>query len=360
MSAAPLLSAQTRVALAAPLEVMARLREHFVEHGEVSGSDECWKVRFTIGTAQAEAHEDAATFRVTAQDTTSLSYLQWGVAEHVGEFAPDESPEIVWTGGERPGAALPYFREMRVVRTKQITPHMRRITLKGENLERFAHDGMHVRLLLAPAKGIKTVWPVMAADGRQDWPEGPRPVPRVYTIRRIDVVAGEIDIDFVRHEGDEMPGARFGMDALPGDIVGMTGPGGIDLPDVKSYLIFGDETALPAISRMLEEMPGHVKATVMIEIADKAEIQELPTRPDVKLRWLLRNGAPAGSTVLLSDALRALDETYWQDEPFVWAGCEHGAARAIRKFLKGERGLSRKSFLVAAYWRKGQSGELPE
>ena len=350
------LSAEATVALAAPLDVMAKLREHFIEHGEISGEAAHWSVAFDIGVAEAIADAGAVRFRVRAADATSLAYLQWGVAEHVQEFAPGETPEIVWSGGVRPGAPLPYFREMRVVRSMEITPRMRRLTLTGSDLGRFTHDGMHVRLLLAPRRDVRPVWPVMAADGRQAWPDGPRPVPRVYTIRRIDVAAGEVDIDFVLHEGEDTPGATFALEAVPGDIVGMTGPGGGGLPSAERYVLAGDETALPAIGRMLEEIPAGREVIAIVEIAGDAERQELPSRAAVDLRWLSRNGRPAGTTTLLQDAIDALDLT---DPGFVWVGCEHAAARTIRGRLR-RQGLSRRDWLVAAYWRRGTAGEVEE
>jgi hypothetical protein len=226
------LSAETLVQLRSPGQVMAQLREHFGEHGAVSGADDAWSVSFEIGKASANLSDGGIAFKVEAGDDTSLSFLQWSVAEHIREFAVGEEPPISWRGGIVPGAPLPYFREMRVVRAVRLSPRMRRLTLSGENLERFARHGLHVRLLFAPGPGVVPVGPVMGADGRQSWPPGERPVARVYTIRRIDVEAGEIDTDFVLHEGDEMPGARFAMEARPGDIVGMTGPGGGTLASI--------------------------------------------------------------------------------------------------------------------------------
>ena len=354
------LSAETTIVLASPLAVMAKLRDHFVEHGAVSGSDARWSAEFGIGVVDAVAGDAEIRFRVSAADATSLAYLQWGVAEHVCEFAPDTAPEIVWRGGVGPGAALPYFREMLVLSAVQVTPRMRRLTLAGDDLRRFSHDGQHVRLLLASEKGVKPVWPVMAADGRQAWPEGPRPVSRVYTIRRIDVAAGEIDIDFVLHEGEEMPGATFALEAGQGDMVGMTGPGGGELREADWYLLAGDETALPAIGRMLEEMPAGRKVVALIEIADGRERQELRTQAALDLRWLSRDGRPAGATTLLADAVRAAAFPGDGASVFVWVGCEHAAASEIRAHLRKERGLPRGSSLVAAYWRRGAGGEVEE
>jgi len=219
---------------------------------------------------------------------------------------------------------------------------------------------LHVRLLFPPRPGVEAIWPVIGEDGRQAWPEGERPISRVYTIRRIDVAAGEIDIDFVLHEGDDMPGAQFASDAMPGDIVGMTGPGGGTLPHSSRYIFAGDETALPAISRMLEELPPNTHALALVEIAADSERQQLALKPGIELHYLSRNGRPAGTTELLFDSLRALDEAVWEGAPYVWVGCEQAASRQIRKFLKQERHLHRSSFLAAAYWRRGRAGEIDD
>ncbi|MGI6851513.1 DUF2218 domain-containing protein [Mesorhizobium sp. 1B3] len=358
MGVAHSLTAETLVALRAPAPVMSRLREHFGEHGTVSGADIAWSIELEIGVATVRLDDGGISFRVEANDDTSLSFLQWSVAEHVYEFAPDEKPDIIWQGGIKPGTPAPYFREMTVVRAAQVTPLMRRVTLQGKDLERFARNGLHVRLLFPPRPGIATVWPVIGEDGRQAWPDGERPISRVYTIRRIDVATGEIDIDFVLHEGDAMPGAEFARNATPGDVVGMTGPGGGTLPHSSRYVFAGDETALPAISRMLEELPSTANAVAFVETAAPSERQTLAFGPGIDLRFLSRDGRPAGSTDLLFDSLRALDEKLWESDPYVWVGCEQAASRQIRKFLKQERRLPRDRFLAAAYWRRGQAGEV--
>lgn len=355
-----MLTADTVIHLTSPRTVMAALLDHLGEHGSVTGNEAAWTVAFEIGAASARLLDGSIAFRVEAPDDTSLSFLQWGVVEHVHEFAPTERPEVSWRGGLSAGAQLPYFREMQVVSARNITPRMRRLTLAGNNLERFAQHGMHIRLLLSPRPGAAVVWPVMGADGRQAWPGGERPVMRIYTIRNIDVAAGTMDVDFVLHEGDDIPGAGFGANAKAGEVVGITGPGGGSLRPASRYLFLGDETALPAIGRMLEELDESASATAFIEIADDAERQDLSLHPGIELRWLSRGGQDAGSTTLLSDAVKALPASFWDLEPYVWAGCEQSAAREIKSHLLNEIGLPKKRALIAAYWKLGHAGETED
>lgn len=356
MNAMPL-KAETFVALSAPHEVMHHLRDHFEEHGLVAGSQGAWSVTFEIGSASAEMRSGGISFRVDAADDASLALLQWSVAEHVHEFAGHDLPSLSWNGGTAAGAGLPYFREMTVKAIADVTPHMRRLTLTGDDLGRFAEKGYHVRLLLPPRTGVVPVWPVMAEDGRQAWPEGERPAARVYTIRRIDVAAGEVDIDFVLHEGADMPGARFAMEASVGAKVGMTGPGGGTLKAADHHILIGDETALPAIGRTLEDLPAGARTTVFAEVHDEAEIQALGTKADVEFHWLSRAGRPAGTTSVLLDALKAAPESLWAGEPRLWAGCEHAAAQDLRHYVREERGIAKGRSPIAAYWRRGVAGD---
>ena len=47
-------------------------------------------------------------------------------------------------------------------------------------------------------------------------------------------------------------------------------------------------------------------ARVLAEVADEHEHQELPARDGVEVTWLHRDGAAAGTTTLLADAVRAM------------------------------------------------------
>lgn len=351
-------AASAEVRLLSPEPVMLRLCAHFREFGEVTVEGPCSRIDTGFGIAGLEACKGCLRISAEGRDEAALAYVKLALSEHLLSFALDERPEIVWQGDGAAGSPLPYFREMRVVRTADVTPRMRRITLAGNDLQRFASGGLHVRLLLPKQCDKAPVWPTTGADGRPSWPAmAERPDVRIYTIRSIDVAMGEVDIDFVLHEGGHMPGARFAAEARPGDIVGMTGPGGGGIAPADWYLLAGDETALPAIGRILEELPASAKAVVRIEVADEAERQKLHSAAELDLRWICRNGSPAGGSDRLAKAVRAAGLPEDGRSVFVWAGCEYAAFRQIRSYLRQERNLSREQHLAVAYWRRGFSGD---
>jgi NADPH-dependent ferric siderophore reductase len=348
-----MLTAETRVALADPASVLALLARHLAGHATVSVAGSTTIVENTLGRAELQVDGRVLCVRAIGRNAAALSVVKMSLAEHLVEHAAGEPLEIAWTGHDAGRRDIPYFRTMTVRAARQLTPHMRRVTLGGP-LAGLDECGLHVRILIPPS-GRPPVWPHAAADGRIVWPTGEDALTaRVYTIRQIDRAHSEIAIDVVIHPG-EAPGSAFALSARPGDAVGVMGPGGGMLEPAGSYLFLGDETALPAIARMLEELPATARAVARIEVADDREEQPIRCAASLDLRWLHRDGRPAGTTTLLQDAVRALD---WPDDPdgsFAWAACEQGQARVLRQQLS-ERGLDKRSRCIAAYWRLGQHG----
>ena len=356
--AAASFEAYARVAIANPDAIMKELCEHFVEHGDVTVTGRIGRVESNFGTAIVEAQDDCLKLYAKGPDETLLAYVKYGLTEHVLEYAGDQKVDIVWEGDHVTGRPLPYFREMQVVSVRDITPQLRRMVLRGEDLKRFTYLGVHVRLLIPPVGVVRRDWPVMGDDGRPLWPDtADRPASRVYTIRNIDAARGEVEIDFVLHEGNGMPGARFGAEAKPGDYVGMIGPIGGDLVEADWYLFAGDETALPAIARLLQELPATARAVVRIEVDGPADEQALVSAAQLDVAWLHRNGAPAGTTNLLETAVRAVGLPDNGEKIYLWVGCEFASFRAIRAYARKERKLHRDQHLVMTYWRRGFEGD---
>src|SRR6202035_5881739 len=104
-----------------------------------------------------------------------------------------------------------------------------------------------------------------------------------------DAAASTLTIDFVLHS--EGPATAWAAQARPGAFLGVGGPrGSFVIPDdFDWYLFAGDETALPAIGRRLEELPASARVLVVAEIADKEEEQRLTSGAAVEVRWLYRN-----------------------------------------------------------------------
>ncbi|MGW6414096.1 SIP domain-containing protein [Streptomyces sp. NPDC055055] len=251
------------------------------------------------------------------------------------------------------------LRELTVLRAENITPGMRRLTLGGPQLDAFVKDGLelpalrtegfddHVKFFFADEAG-RLVLPRQQVSSL-DWSDG-RPVAKDYTPVRHDPETGEIDFDFVRHEGGVA--STWAEKAAPGDSAWIAGPKmSHSHPEGADWiLVVGDETALPAIGRWLAEMPEGTKARVFIEVGEDAHRQELPTRADAEITWLSRGGAPAGTTDLLERAVRAAD--WLPGTVFAWVAGEAVTLKGIRRHLVTERQVPREHTHITGYWRR--------
>lgn len=239
-------------------------------------------------------------------------------------------------------------RRLEVLRVVDITPRMRRITLGGEQLAGFISLGSddHIKLLFAQnaAELAALESPTFSVKG-----EGPQPAMRDYTPRRIDLSRGELDIDFVLH-GDG-PASTWAEQAKPGQHLHIAGPrGSMIVPDIfDSYLLVGDETAIPAIARRLEELPAGRKALVVIEIADAHEKQTLDSAADVQVTWVVR-----GQDQLLG-TLRDLQVP--EGSLYAWVATETKLSRQVRRVLLDEHKLNDEFVKAVGYWRAQGSDE---
>ncbi|MCP2260042.1 NADPH-dependent ferric siderophore reductase, contains FAD-binding and SIP domains [Streptoalloteichus tenebrarius] len=248
-------------------------------------------------------------------------------------------------------------RPMRVLRTTEVTPLMRRITVGptgGEGLPGADHEhrGPNVKVFIPRPGQTEPVMP-HREDGRLVWPpEDVRATVRTYTVRRYDLEASEMDIDFVLH-GDEGVASTWAANAEPGDIVGVGAPGGLTVREADWYLLAGDQTALPAISVILETLPETARGYAFVEVPDAREEQELVHPAGVELVWLHRGDAPAGTGTALADAARAV--TIPDGSVFAWAGAESTTVRTLRRHWQEECGLERRRKLAIGYWKRGIS-----
>lgn len=348
-----LLTSQARIPLADAAGLMDRVIDYLAEHDiSFQARDGLIVVRLPFGISAFSVETDAIRVSVEATEKGRLEQLRSAVASRIVELAGDQPPTIRWMGHEPNGETFANFREVRLKTRVDVTPHMRRLTFGGEDVARFVSDeDLHVRMYFPPEGIERPEWPRPAPDGRTLWPEPERrPATRYYTIRRIDIDSGEIDIDFILHDLAG-PGATFATSAAPGAICGMAGPLGRNIRPARWLVLAGDETALPAIARILECLPSTASGHAFIEVADSREEVPLTAPSGLAITWLHRDGAAPGSTNLLIDAVRTV---HWPNhsDVFAWVACEARAVQAIREYLRKTPNLTRAQHLAVAYWNR--------
>lgn len=301
----------------------------------------------------------------------------------------------VRTGSQDPTGPFLLHR-VRVAGRRRISDGFMRITFTGPTLDRFADPGLdqRIKLILPAADGSLDAMP-LCTDWYARWrdlPEASRPVIRTYTTRAVRPERREVDVDLVLHEPCG-PAGRFAAGCEEGDEVVLLGPnsdccgesGGIDFrlpPSARTVLIAGDETALPAIGRILAQLPADVRGAALVEVPHAGDGALLPQHPGVRVEVLVRDGAASG--VLLHPAVRhaaaglltphrapepedvdleaegaVLWEVPEETRPdagfYAWLAGEAGMIKAMRRTLVADLGVDRRAVAFMGYWRAGRS-----
>ena len=284
---------------------------------------------------------------------------------------------------------------------ERVSPTFARITFGGDALDDFGTPGavLDQRIkLIFPAPG-RPLPLIPDGDWYQAWlavPEGDRGSMRTYSIRSLDVEDGNtaVVIDFVLHldPGLTGPAATWASQASVGDELLVIGPrrgrdggGGIEFApgDARDILLAGDETAAPAIARILEDAPAGLAGTAFIEVPHADDILPIAAPAGVTVRWLPRTGRAHGEvliptvlahlgdvvdTIEIEDA--ATENPLWETpayselgEPVVpevnhadryfWIAGESGVVTTLRRHLVKDLGIDRAQVAFMGYWRMG-------
>jgi NADPH-dependent ferric siderophore reductase len=235
-----------------------------------------------------------------------------------------------------------------------LTPHLVRVVVGGPELEGLdpGLPAASVRLLLPPPGAAELVLP--SWNGNEFLQaDGTRPTIRTVTPRHLDPDALELTVEVVLH--DSGPLSRWARTATAGDPVAVSGTGRgytID-PDARSFLLAGDESAIPAISQLLEALPEGARVDAVIEVAHPDARLDLPSRASSSVRWVdLPAGAAPGEALVEAVTSAAIDPG-----AHVWVAGEAAAVQRIRKHLFDQRGLARSAAVVRGYWKRGRSAE---
>lgn len=216
-------------------------------------------------------------------------------------------------------------RDVQVLRVANVSPHFKRVTFGGEAVSDFVSASFddHVKAFF-PA-GADTV------------------VGRDYTPRRFDNATRELDIEFALH-GDG-PAANWAQQAAPGQRLTIGGPrGSFVVPtDFDWHLLVGDDTALPAVARRLEELPAGSLAIVLLQV-DEADQRTLESRAEASVQWL-----PDSASLLAAVRALSLPPGFG----YAWCAGEASVAAELRRIIVGEKAHDPKAIRAAAYWKRG-------
>ncbi|HFS0970587.1 TPA: siderophore-interacting protein [Pseudomonas aeruginosa] len=223
-----------------------------------------------------------------------------------------------------------------------------------------------------------------------------RPPMRSYTIRALRAEQEEVDVEFVLH-GENGPASAWATHARIGDRLQLAAPnrqygddpGGYEWKPpagVRHILLIADETALPAVAGILEELAGEAEPPVVeafLEVPGEADILDLPAIPGARLHWLPRHQAGihsrngermieaarqarlperevAGGAAQELEDIDIDEDILWElaspesGSFYAWVAGESAAVMAIRRYLVQERGIDKRHLTLMGYWRLGK------
>jgi len=224
-------------------------------------------------------------------------------------------------------------RSLTVSAVEYVTPQMLRITLVGDDLADFisAAPDDHVKIFLPAAEG--------------------EPERRDYTPRRYNNDTKTLVLDFAVHEAG--PATQWALDARPGTTLALGGPrGSAVISGIRRWILIGDETALPAIGRRIEEADAGTSIVSIAAVAGSEEEQVFETRAELETIWVHR---PLSQATDESGLIAALDKIALEPETFIWVAAEASVARAVRAYLVEKRGYPLSWIKAAGYWAKGKA-----
>ena len=295
--------------------------------------------------------------------------------------------------------------EVEVVSVERLSPSFARVELGSPELADFGVDGplldQRIKLVLPGSSGR-----VPRLVGDEGWyaawleqPEDERGHMRTYTVREVRGTGLDtrLVVDIVLHLDDHDcgPGAAWAASARAGDRVVVLGPrrgvpyGGIEFApgSARHLLLVGDETAVPAISSILECLPEGARGTAFLEVPVSGDVLDLDGLAGVEVVWLPRDGAAGG--VLLHEAVVAhlgapvavpgiqdgdVDPDLWETptysssgEPldhtgtaggthadlYAWIAGESAMVTGLRRHLVRGLGIDRRQVAFMGYWRRG-------
>ena len=212
-----------------------------------------------------------------------------------------------------------------VVASAAPTPRIRRITLAVDDPE----------MLAVPTVADATVGVYFGDE-----------IGRSYSVRLVHPDGRKLDIEVFLHA--TVPGTAWAQAASPGDRVRLDHPNGWYSPGsgVAWQLLAADASGLPALCRILEELPAEVPAIVVAEVLDEEDLALLPARPNCTLQMTSGgNGIqPSRLAFLVAETALPVGRGY------CWCAGEAGQTRAVRKYLRS-LGWGREDYDITGYWR---------
>jgi NADPH-dependent ferric siderophore reductase len=152
-------------------------------------------------------------------------------------------------------------------------------------------------------------------------------------------------------------------------------------------LLAADETAVPAVCSILEDLPASARGVAFLEVPESGDVLDQRHPEGMQVVWLPRDGAALGSRVYAAvlshfgsaphslEEPEEVDPDLWEtptysssgeevddgavtvghdlDGLYAWIAGESGVVTTLRRHLVKELGMDRRQVAFMGYWRRG-------
>ncbi|WP_417671832.1 SIP domain-containing protein [Roseibium sp.] len=329
-------------------EQAAGFLRHQAEHHNLSltqSSDGQLECVTPFGIVRLDTSGASPSLSIEAPSADILYAIQEDITSHLSELSETLASALTWSSIFSVGDYPPNFRLAEVVSVGRVNPIYTRVRIKADKLGNFANAGMHFRLIIPASGAVETdVYPVIGDNGQTVWPKGDKALHRpVYTTRAIDPAKGWLEFDVFHHDGGRAN--AWTKTAQPGTRLALMGPGGGTLLDTDKIVMAGDETALPAISRILRHLPATATGKVFMLVSDETEQVEITAPEGIELNWLHRSEARPRQ---LLQAVTALPDQ--APGTYAWFASEKSEVKAARAHFTAQGWFDKEQSYLAAFW----------
>lgn len=300
--------------------------------------------------------------------------------------------------------------EVEVRHVERLSPSFVRVEMGGPELAELGVDGpmydQRIKLVFPNDAGRLPSFEAADDSWWDTWleiPESERGHMRTYTVRAVRGEGADtrMVVDIVLHLGEEHtgPGSAWAAAAQVGDRLVTIAPrkgvdyGGIEFAPgtARDLLLVADETAVPAVCSILEDLGPDARGTAFLEVpvsGDATALVEQLAPPAVRVVWLPRDGAELGSRLEaevrqhlgigaghVEVADTEVDPDLWEtpaysssgehvdvpvatvghdlDGLYAWIAGESKVVTGLRRVLVKELGMDRRQVAFMGYWRRG-------
>ncbi len=296
-----------------------------------------------LGSFAFTPEGDRIRLDLVSQTPEGLQRLRDELVERLLAGLPALADSLSWQEPQKEGDRPANFRLVELVSVTPLGRDFLRVRIAGDGLDIFAGERIHFRLVLPPAGDTDPQWPSLDANGRTTWPSGDKALHRpVYTTIACDLAAGWLDFDVFVHDGGRI--TEWARAARPGDRIGMIGPGGAALVHAPQMLLAGDETAYPALVRLLAHVAGRAQGEVVLLSQDGSTDYPIMIPEGFELTRIGRDAGSDGFVELLKS--RQMPET----GAFIWIASEKAHMRALRAHFREGLGWGQDRSYIAGFW----------